>query len=85
MRLTKFINEFEDFPIAAELLDISKKLKKDCSQFLKLLQTNPVLFRGISNPDSNFVLKKGHLKGRDPKDMPRFLHDYLICDSNHQK
>jgi hypothetical protein len=60
--------------------DIAAKLKKNCSQILRIYKTYAPLWRGTSKWELYNPIEqhKGHVgTGRDPKDTPKVIHDYL--------
>ncbi len=73
MRLNSYLNEI--IVIDVDIDVIIKTLKKDCSQILQYYKTQSPLYRGAIT-SGVFFPKTGHKK-RNPKDTPRWAHDYL--------
>lgn len=60
--------------------EVVQKLKKNCSQIISLYKNNAPLWRGVKKQDDGDPLYKGKgrvVSGRDPKDIPKIVHDYL--------
>lgn len=72
MRLNSYINE----KILVDLEKIITTLKKDCGHILRYYKTQGPLYRGIIT-QGVFFPKVGHDTGRNPKDTPKWAHDYM--------
>jgi len=73
MRLQSYINESA---LNLDLDAISPILKRDCSQYLKLIGEKKNLIYRCVNKQGNFIKVKPRTDRR-PLDSPQFLHDYL--------
>ena len=86
MRLTRYLQEqgFDKADIA-EVVAKTDKIKKECSQIIKVYkQTKKVCLRGLKNKSTygkvpnEILTKKGRVdKGRTPKDTARNVHRWL--------
>ena len=59
---------------------VVEKLKKNCSQILNIYKNSAPLWRGVFKWEKNdpLELHQGRVgTGRNPKDTPKFIHDYL--------
>jgi hypothetical protein len=82
MRLIRHLNEF-DTASYDQINEMINVLKRDCAPYLKEARKFPkgkFLFRGAHSfrPNKNNALDaKKVRKGREPRDIPRLVHEYM--------
>ena len=80
MRLKHYITESNEYQ-NPDMARVENIIKTECKPFLTLLRTEPILFRGVPTDQflrTHLVKKKGYIKSeRRPKDIPKFLHEYM--------
>ena len=79
--MTRFTNYLTEEDFKGDEMAFIEAVREDCKPYLKLVKGRK-LYRGINNTDNTGMLKKKVRDDRNPRDIPKEVHNYIDIELN---